>query len=89
MSYKPDPAIDPDAYAGDGAGVVIGDGRDEIGRMGRPVMRVFRALQLALVVGWAGLAFKWWWLAGLMTPAVVSLGAWLWVKAEHDVKGGS
>ena len=44
--------------------------------MGQPVMRVFRALQLALVVGWVGLAFKWWWLAGLMTPAVVALGAW-------------
>ena len=51
-------------------------------------MRVFRALQLAPIAGWAGLAFKWWRLAGLMTPVVVALGVRLWAKAEHDVKGG-
>ena len=68
---------------GDGAEVFIRDGRDEVG--GRPVMRTFRALQVALVIEWVALALKWWGLAGLMAaPFVVALGVRSWVEWQTN-----
>ena len=62
--------------------------RDDIGRMkiSRALIWAFR---VALVLLWLALSLKYWMIAGVLSPVVLTLTLWLWVQAERDVRGRS